>query len=139
MKLEMTEDERIALERVLGSLNSRAQHRQPMTIESLVTAWARFVEAVERGYELSIYEYANDLAVRDLLDMVISQVPDRLGNVLRAQLEQLDDRYRLATKSSPRPLLPGRDTSDSPRWWRLPRRLNGELKDDLISDGVITE
>ena len=87
-----------------------------------------FVTAVERGYDDSIYEYTNDLSVRDRLERVVAGASPGL----RAQLEQAlaadDGRFEAATEEAERP-LGARYTT----WWwrRVPRRRVGELADDL--------
>jgi hypothetical protein len=132
-----TEDEEAALREVLTDLHRRSQHHVAPTIGSLVATWAKFVQEVERGYECSIYDYTNDLSTRDLLDEVIDSVPVTLGKEIEEELQQWDDRYRLATRPSDKPLFPGPDVAQRPRWRRIPRNLRGELLEDLRSEGLI--
>jgi hypothetical protein len=135
----ITSDEEAALTRALQEIQRRTGARSTATLEYLVSRWSRFVEEIERGYELSIYDYTNDLCVRDVLDDVIELVPESLRGDIRTELAAWDDRYRLATKPSAAPLLPGEDVVGRARWHRVPRLLDGELKDDLINEGVITK
>jgi hypothetical protein len=98
------------------------------SLGSLLHEWQRFVTAVERGYDDSIYEYTNDLSVRDRLERVVAGA----GPGLRAQLERTlaadDARFEAATEEAPRPL----GATYATWWWRrVPRRLVGELADDL--------
>jgi len=69
----------------------------PMTLESLLEHWEAFVRQVEGGYQDSIYEYTNDLAVRELLKMIETDAPLSLRSKLTAYLEPLDQRFSLAT------------------------------------------
>jgi len=92
----------------------------------LVAAWGGLVERIERGYDDSLAEYRNDLAVRDLLAEHIGGISD---GELRARLEQeiteIDRRYRGATRIVERS-IDGR--SDRSWWWlRVPIELRGEL------------
>ena len=79
--LDLDPEQREELARLLGGA----------TLGSLLQEWGHFVTAVERGYDDSIYEYTNDLSVRDRLE----RSRRRREPGLRAQLEQAlaaDDR-----------------------------------------------
>jgi hypothetical protein len=120
--MNLSPDEREELARLLGR----------DTLGALLRGWSDLVTQVERGYEDSIYEYTNDLSVRDRLQRLV----DGAGPGLRAQLEgalaEDDRRFEAATEDSPRPLGAGRPAS----WWRrVPRRRVGELAEDLESLG----
>ena len=41
------------------------------TLGALLRGWADLVTRVERGYDDSIYEYTNDLSVRDRLERLV--------------------------------------------------------------------
>ncbi len=60
--LDLDPEQREELARLLGGA----------TLGSLLQDWQRFVTAVERGYDDSIYEYTNDLSVRDRLERVVA-------------------------------------------------------------------
>jgi hypothetical protein len=98
------------------------------SLGALLKRWSAFVTQVERGYGDSIYEYTNDLTVRDRLQ----RLADAASPGLRARLEDAlagdDRRFEAATEDSPRPLAADRPA----RWWRrIPRRRTGELAEDL--------
>ena len=136
---DITSDEDAALTLALQEIQRRTSAKTTTTLERLVHRWSRFIEEIERGYKLSIYDYTNDLCVRDILDDLIELVPESLREEILTELSPWDDRYRLATKPSTVPLLPGEDVIGRARWHRVPRVLDGELKDDLISEGVVAE
>ena len=95
-----------------------------------------FVRAVERGYDDSIYEYTNDLSVRDRLESLVAGSSPTLRSKLREVLAPVDDRFELATEPAIRPLsaTPGELGS----WWqRVPKHREGELADDLEAMGHI--
>lgn len=52
----------------------RMAWKEPPTLESLVADWGKFVTEVEDGYDLTIYDYSNDLSIRDLLEELIQRV-----------------------------------------------------------------
>ena len=98
------------------------------TLGSLLQKWGRFVTAVERGYDDSIYEYTNDLSVRDRLERVVAGASPGLRAQLERALAPDDDRFETATEEAARPL----GATYTTWWWRrVPLRRAGELADDL--------
>ena len=119
--LELTPQERDELARLLGE----------DSLGALLRRWGDFVTAVERGYDDSIYEYTNDLAVRGRLDEVAAGAGPGLRAKLEGALAEDDGRFTAATEEAARPL--GRS-----RWSRrVPTRRFGELADDLGSLGYL--
>jgi hypothetical protein len=101
------------------------------SLGALLGDWQRFVTAVERGYDDSIYEYTNDLSVRDVLERVIAGASPGLRAQLEAETAEHDRRFEAATEEAARPLSA---REDPPWWWRrVPVRRVGELADDLES------
>lgn len=96
---------------------------------TLLDAWAAFVAKCEREYDWSIYEYENDLGVRDRIERVLT------GPVLRArpeaaetarQEDPVDARFRTL-------LLPDARPGDA--WWtRGPFRAAGEQYAHVVAD-----
>ena len=130
-RLDLNPDERDELARLLAELAERSGRED--SLGAMLGRWSHFVTQVERGYDDSIYEYTNDLSVRDRLERVIAGA----GPDLRAKLEgavAADDRgFEAATEESARPLGEFGDAG-APWWWRrVPRRRVGELADDLES------
>ena len=95
--------------------------------EGLVRRWRRFVEQVEKGYPLGLDDYRNELDVRTLIAFT----------GLDGEVSAEDARLRalLAETAAGRSLW----DSDVPGafWVRgYPRNARGELRDDLISEGL---
>jgi hypothetical protein len=98
------------------------------SLGSLLQDWRRFIAAVERGYDDSIYEYTNDLSVRDRLERVIAGASPGLREQLEGTLAADDKRFEAATEEAARPL----GVTYTTWWWqRVPRRRVGELAQDL--------
>lgn len=103
--------------------------RGPYTPAGIVGAWEQLVEMVEAGYEDNVYEYDNDLAIRDLIEELV-QLPALAEfpefGWFRESVAALDDRMRSGLSAEPI-RLPGH------RWWRshLPVKAGAELADDL--------
>ena len=117
--LELDQEQREELARLLAGA----------TLGALLQEWSRFVTAVERGYDDSIYEYTNDISVRDRLERVIAGASPGLRAQLERAVAEDDRRFTAATEEAARPL------GKSPWAQRVPRRLVGELADDLDALG----
>jgi hypothetical protein len=97
------------------------------SFDATLHRWSHFVTQVERGYDDSIYEYTNDLSVRDRLEQLTQ------GAELERRVAEVDRRFETATEERARPLGVFKEAS-APWWWRrVPRRLVGELAEDLES------
>jgi len=123
------------LEAVVTRMRSEGEVAQHVTLLALVDSWRRLVEQVEVGYAESVYEYANDVDSRKILERVAASARPAAGQSLLRCLQPWDARYDEATVRASTPFH-GRAEPDSPyaasRWhWRIPRRLVGELKADL--------
>ncbi len=128
----LTDDELRSLAPLLGKMSAQA-HR-PITLPGLIDQWTAFVARVERGYDLTGYDYVNDLSARDLLYELVRAAPSGLREKLeRGELATLDDRFRSATRELPAPIrLAGRDAT---AWWwrRAPHDLSGDLASDMLA------
>lgn len=126
VSLDLAPEERSELETLLRGAS----------LNQLLGQWSELVRAVERGYDDSIYEYTNDLSVRDRLQDLIAASSSTLADKLRGELAPIDERFTAATEAAARPLsaAPG----DLAPWWRrVPRRRDGEFADDLEAMGHI--
>lgn len=130
MRFELSQEEEKLLEPIMTVLSKRAGFN--ITLARLLKKWEWFVEVVEQGYDDSIYEYTNDLSVRDLLESVSVACPPPLRDRLTDTLDAWDDRFRKATVALQKPLMQ-REGNEQPGWWwvRVPVRLGAELEKDL--------
>ena len=119
--LDLDPEQREELARLLGE----------DSLGALLRDWSDLVTEVERGYDDSIYEYTNDLAVRKRLDEVVTGAGPGLRAQLEGALAEDDRRFIAATEQAARPL-------GESRWaHRVPTRRVGELADDLASLGYL--
>ncbi len=131
-QIHLSREEEQMLEPVLSSLSQKA--RYTLTLPLLLERWENFVNKVEDGYDESIYEYTNDLSIRDLLQIVIDNSPLILRNKLIGTLQVWDERFVKSTEKSEHPVLPGKKKSQTWWWFRVPVRPGSELKNDLQLD-----
>jgi hypothetical protein len=134
-RLDLRPDEQQELARLLAELAERSGRED--SLDAMLRRWSDFVTRVERGYDDSIYEYTNDLSVRDRLERVVQGAGPGLRAKLEGALAEDDGRFEAATEESARPL--GEFGEASPPWWwrRVPRRRPGELAEDLESLGYL--
>jgi hypothetical protein len=125
-RLDLTPEEREELAQLLAGLDGRED-----SLDAMLGRWRAFVTAVERGYDDSIYEYTNDLSVRDRLERVASGAGPALRAKLESALAEDDRRFEAATEEADRPL----GASGGAWWRRVPRRRVGELAADLEALG----
>jgi hypothetical protein len=130
-RLDLTPEEQEELARLLDAPAGREG-----SLNAMLGRWSAFVTTVERGYDDSIYEYTNDLAVRDRLDGLAAGAGPPLRAKLHGALADADRRFTAATEEAGRPLR--ESAEQAPAWWRrVPRRRVGELAEDLAALGYL--
>ena len=118
-RLDLTPEEREELARLLAELAARTGRED--SLDAMLGRWSAFVATVERGYDDSIYEYTNDLSVRDRLEGVTGGAGPALRAKLHGALAEDDRRFTTATQEAGRAL--GEFADGAPSWWRrVPRR-----------------
>lgn len=133
--IQLSREEDLVLEPILAAMSQKARHA--LTVPLLLEIWDNFVSEVDEGYNNSIYEYTNDLSVRDLLQEIIDNSPSHLRDKMIAFVRISDERFRKASKESYRSLLPDKEKSQGWWWFRVPIKLGSELKNDLQMEGLI--
>lgn len=133
--LDLTKGEQGQLEQLLQQV--RRESGRPSTLNAMFAQWGALVSAVERGYDDCIYDYTNDISVRDQLEQLVREAPPTLQTKLERALEPVDGRFMNATEEAARPLT--EFAGEIPRWWwcRVPRRRSGELAEDLEALGYV--
>jgi hypothetical protein len=118
------------IDRKLEEMRARARQPAPRTLMGLIGRWREVVEQIEEGYEDNVYEYWNDVAMRDLLEELLAVVP--AGSVrswVTDEVCEIDIRYRRGTREVDKPIF---GSGERPWWWwRVPNVLVGELREDL--------
>jgi Xaa-Pro aminopeptidase len=78
-------------------------------------AWAQFLDECEEGYNWNIYEFDNDISVRDRIELVLSR-EDLFGIAavehLRAAVANVDERFRALLRNDMS------INNDAAHWWR---------------------
>lgn len=135
----MSEHHLVLSEAEKESLKPALSDTRYASFGQVMQAWERFLEKVELGYELSIYDYTNDLSIRSILATVLDRVEGEPKKRITRWLEPLDHRFTRATFVSPRPPFPGALTRRPDHWWyaRLPVKLLGELKESVEREGLL--
>lgn len=131
----LTPEEIAHVNLALKAISDRANFT--ITLGDLLGRWRDFIRSIELGYDDSIYEYANDMSVRDILDDVLNQLPEDINRKLSVAIEELDDRFKAATVEIAQPIL-STPKREARYWWRrIPRKLRQELENDLRANGIL--
>jgi hypothetical protein len=102
--------------------------RRPRNWTRLVEEWGRLVKEVEAGYQLTIYDYHNDLDVRGTIEDVLQQLKPDDRRTVKHDVDVLDRRFVAATREGQEVIA----TYDRGFWARrVPTKLVGELAEDL--------
>lgn len=123
------------IDSIIWKLSKHANSRHSLTI--LLTKWHDFVTQIEVGYNNSIYDYTNELSIRDVLEELLEQLPNEIKGKLSTVLKPLDDRYMEATNRIQRSLSLNPQRKAQSWWYRIPKRLGPELRADLQSEGFL--
>jgi hypothetical protein len=117
-----------------------ADHVVDGGLDGLVADWEHTAELVERGYALGLDDYLNDLDARQIIEVVLSAMPEPDGPLL-ARLRAADERMRRATVPAGRCVWgdpPSQDRATERRnWWYflVPRDPGPELARELADAG----
>ncbi|MFG1912406.1 hypothetical protein [Kribbella sp. NPDC048928] len=120
-------DTREFLEAYRDVMDSMGRGR-PLSPMALVDQWRSFVQWCEEGYGQDIYEYENDLSVRETVERVLrSERLQRFDQMVwvREQVAEADERFRR--------LLSDEKVRSQGPWWkvRLPRIAGAVLAADV--------
>ena len=130
----------VELETIVTRMRNGGEVAQHVTLLKLLDSWRGLVEQVELGYEESVYEYANDVDSRKILERVAAIALPQAREALLRWLKPWDERYDEATVRASTPFHGHADPASpyaASRWhWRIPRRLVGVLKVDLEDMGI---
>ena len=132
MRITITDEEKLVLEPILESLNKRTKPTH--TLYSLLTKWEEFVISVERGYRFSIYDYTNDLSVRDILQRIIDQCPLALRHKICSAINTYDEQFKTITIEKSEPIYKLKADPSFWWWYRVPKYPGAELQNDLDMD-----
>ena len=100
--------------------------RKTDRVKKLTESWRSFVEQVEKGYPLGLYDYRNDLDARAIL---------RRESAETAEIEALDQRLKKMLTARKKRVWTSGD--DKPFWdFGYPRNASGELLEDLREEGL---
>ncbi|GGN48856.1 hypothetical protein GCM10011579_001970 [Streptomyces albiflavescens] len=120
--------QRLQVERAGVSEQTASQLREPTYgVLSCLRLWQVLIRRMEQDWPSTdyymVYEYLNNLTVRDSLEEYVEALPQQVAVKIRRTLDLLDERYTTVTTSDGgaelslywRPLAEGREA----RWWWL--------------------
>jgi len=128
MSFQLTTQEAQAIDLILKGLSTRA--RQSFTLDQLISRWEQFVAELSDHYPYSIYDYQNDLSIRDLLQEILEQAPPSIREKIIQRISPLDEQFRWLTYELNNPLL--EETNPHYWWWyRFPQNPRNDLIDSI--------
>ena len=135
--IELNPEELKIIEPILKSLSTRA--KQSLSLPTLINKWNTFVISVERGYSDSIYDYTNELSVRDLLQTLIDASPKEIHKKIKGAVIPLDVRFKSASKQISKCIFDFKSEEGNINWWwyRIPNRMSDELRNDFRSQEIL--
>lgn len=104
---------------------------------SLASDWRTFVVEVENGYKLTIYNFHDDLDCRKLLQGLAVRADEQLREKLGDWLKYWDNRFYAATYDSKECVWVSESREKEPWCYRIPKKLIGELEEDMRSMGLL--
>lgn len=94
----------------------------------LLENWSDAVADIERGYNLTIYNYENDISRRDSIDEVMQLLSEAGREAYAELLAPIDERFVQATFEVPIPISPLAEGSLERWWWRrVPKRMGEDM------------
>lgn len=126
-----TNKEYSLLNKITADFSRRAKHATEYTFETFIKEWRDFVDQVESGYTMTIDDYTNDLSIRELIDELLQKISAPLKEKVVLLIEPLDEKLKQSTYELRNPLT----KRENPPWYwyRMPKKLVGELKEDKES------
>lgn len=105
--------------------------RRAFSPGEVIEMWDSFVSSCEEGYGWSIYEYYNEISVRDLIEVLLDQPTLREApqqTWFREGVEEIDRRFNSLIKNGPKA-----SGSTGRSWWRaqFPRYGGQEFAADV--------
>jgi hypothetical protein len=109
----------------------------------LLEQWSGIVAAVERGRDMTLDEWLNDMDLRDILAGAMAAATPHERRAAAMRLDEADDRFRSMTVLSP--CLWGDDIAQTNswraewQWWyfRRPTLPGPILREDLLVNGFL--
>lgn len=132
-----SESELLTLASATKPFEERAKHALP--IDYLLKKWMSTVQGIEDGYDLSIQEYINDISSRNIIYKISGSIDKDLSAKIYEFINVWDIRFNEATTTITEPLVREADIHEQPWWFRIPKKLVGDLRDDLISEGLVSQ
>lgn len=113
-------------------------HKDKSLLLYFINEWLLRVEQFEKGYTLTIDDYTNEITVRDILEELINEVPENLKLKVVDIIIPIDEKFKEITNAVKNPLMLGLKGENPPWWWyRIPKKLVGELKEDVESLKIV--
>jgi hypothetical protein len=135
-ELNLTTEEQSELKNAIEAY-ARESGRSTFTLGEYMNKWRELAIRVRSGYPLGIYDYTNELSSRDILQEFVECLPRDVKEKVEKAIAEVDEIFKEETSITSVALAgPTESTNTRPWWWnRIPKKLEGELKEDIQSLG----
>ncbi len=130
--IKLTDQDKEAIATVLRDVQRKLDYR--VTLDGLMQVWSAFVDMVEDGYADCLYIYIDELSRRETLEKIIKKLPPYLKEKILQSVEPIDNRfYKVTNQLDDNRCILENDYRTSKNWWwyRIPKKLKSNLKEDL--------
>jgi len=135
---KFTKEEIELTNKLLGQYYNPHIHKGIPLLPYFLNEWLLRTNNFEKGYTLTIDDYTNEITVRDIIASLVNEIPESLKLKINDIINPIDEKFKEVTNIVKEPLLPGLEGEDPAWWWyRLPKKLVGELKEDVESKKII--
>lgn len=134
LEAEFTESEQAEIVEAIKKMPVLAEGDVPSfkMLIRWIEVWYRLVNQIEEGYRLTIYDYHNDMDIRWILSRLMNLVQAETALKIRNLIALADEKYFDSTLPLENPERAGFIyISYDKKWWRKPKKLIGELKEDF--------
>lgn len=130
---ELNEDDIAQLAPIGKAVFGEAQ--EPHFVERMVFDWGNFARNLGEDFDTNIYDYQNDVWVRQSLQEILQATPEPLRSKIKSFVNDIDRRFLELTAPAPQPVI-NEAQPDQWWWWRLPCQYGQELRADLVKWGI---
>lgn len=133
--LKFSESDLSKIREILTELSQKVKYQQ--SLNQLFSRWRRFCVEIQRGFSGTVYDYENELSVRDILEEIARSLSEDGRQKIQEHIKHDDNIFILATQKS---VVPEHKKDIELEWWhkRIPIRFTEDLQQEFSDAGYKT-
>ena len=104
-----------------------------MDLDDCIKRWKIFTQDIQNGYVFGIEDYINDMGARDFIQRKIDDSSPEEKRFIKLRISKSDETFLGSTIEIEKSLIQAKNPETYFWWKRVPKKLVGELKEDLIN------